>query len=86
MENKYPIERGIPIPRKRGEKSKYPFFEMEVGDSFVVPVNEGEVAPKVANGIRNCYHNICRYNKDFKDRKFTIRIIGHTSVRCWRVK
>ena len=82
----YTIEKNVPIPRKRGEKSKYPFFEMEIGDSFVVPVKSGQIAPKVANSIRTCYHNICRYNKDFKSRKFTIRILDEKSVRCWRTK
>ena len=80
-----PIDKNIPIPRKRGEKSKYPFFEMEVGDSFEVQVSN-TTPEKMAASIRNCYHNICRNNKDFKSRKFTIRVMSNTSVRCWRVK
>jgi len=87
MNSEFKIEKGVPIPRKRGEKSKYPFFEMEVGDSFVVPVAGSNKTPEqMAMSIRNCYHNICRYNKNYKDCKFTIRIIESTSVRCWRIK
>lgn len=82
----YTIDKNIPVPRKRGEKSKYPFFEMEVGDSFVVSVKEGQLAQKVANSIRTCYHNICHHNKEYKTMKFTIRILSNVSVRCWRIK
>jgi hypothetical protein len=81
----YKIEKGIPIPTHRGENSKYPFFEMDLNDSFEVQV--GNTTPeKIAASIRNCYHNICRNNKDFKNKKFTIRVTSNTTVRCWRIK
>lgn len=86
MDSNYKIEKGVPIPRKRGEKSKYPFSQMEVGDSFEVKVDILTSPEKLAMSIRNCYHNVCRYNNEFKDRKFTIRIISPQSVRCWRIK
>ena len=39
--NEYPIENGIPIPeehpRGSGRKSRYPFRQLQVGDSFFVP-------------------------------------------------
>ena len=81
----YNIEKGIPIPTKKGEKSKYPFFQMDVNDSFEVQVSN-TTPEKVAASIRNCYHNICRNNKDFKSQKFTIRVTSNTTVRCWRVR
>ena len=85
MSSEIKIEKGIPIPHRKGEKSKYPFFEMDINDSFEVKV--GNTTPeKLSASIRNCYHNICRFNKDFKNRKFTIRVIGNTSVRCWRIR
>jgi len=82
----YKIEKGVPIPTRKGEKSKYPFFKMVVGDSFEVPVSNTTTPEKLAASVRNCYHNICRNNKEFKNRKFTIRVMSNTSVRCWRVK
>jgi ribosomal protein S1 len=87
MDANYKIEKGIPIPRKRGEKSKYPFFEMEPEDSFEVKITSGNTtSEKLAMSIRNCYNNACKYNKDMKDWKFTVRVLSDTSVRCWRVK
>lgn len=35
---KFTVEQGVPIPA-RGNKSKYPFEGMKVGDSFIVPSN-----------------------------------------------
>ena len=81
----YNIEKGVPIPTRKGEKSKYPFFQMEVDDSFEVQVSN-TTPEKVASSIRNCYHNICRNNENMKSLKFTIRVTSNTSVRCWRVK
>jgi hypothetical protein len=36
MTNKFKIDEGIPMPEKR-HSPKYPWKEMEVGDSFFVP-------------------------------------------------
>lgn len=35
----YPVEKGIPLPpkSKTGPRTRYPFEEMQVGDSFLVP-------------------------------------------------
>lgn len=43
----YEILKDIPMPGRRsvgGRESKYPFADMEVGDSFIVPVEEGRKA------------------------------------------
>jgi hypothetical protein len=40
------IERGIAVPLKRGRKPKYPWRQMEIGDSFFVP------GPTVCNGSK----------------------------------
>ncbi len=81
----YDIEKGVPIPTRKGQKSKYPFFEMEINDSFEVEVDD-TTPEKLAASIRNCYHNVCRNNKDLKNMKFTIRVTSQTTVRCWRVR
>ncbi len=38
--NTYVIEKGISIPEHGNNKNNYPFKKMEVGDSFVVPLNK----------------------------------------------
>ena len=82
MDTKYKIEKGLPvIPQKQaGRKGKYPFKELEVGDSFFVPVeNKKEDARIVMRrinpsaltwGIRN-------------GKTITCRIDGN-GVRVWR--
>jgi hypothetical protein len=34
---KYQVEKGIPVPSPNTRSTKYPFRDMVVGDSFVVP-------------------------------------------------
>ena len=85
MKRGYKIQKNVPIPHHRGGKSKYPFLKMDIGDSFVVEDNTRDAA-KIASGIRNSYHNVYRYNLEFKSAKFTIRVIDKHSVRCWRIK
>ena len=41
----YQIETDIPMP-KRTRVAKYPFADMAVGDSFLVPVDFEEIMPK----------------------------------------
>ena len=70
------IEKGIPIGSQRANlQTKYPFKEMEIGDSFVVPKDE---LPK--NG--GCgLHNSARY----VGVKIATRTQTDGSVRVWRV-
>jgi hypothetical protein len=43
MDDKIKIEKGIPVPeRPSGSAAKYPWNQLEVGDSFVVPRMNGE--------------------------------------------
>jgi hypothetical protein len=74
----YKIEDAIPIPkglRKRGP-SKYPWLELKVGQSFLVPLGN-------INNLRSVASNAGKkYN-----RKFTAREIkSEQGVRVWRVK
>lgn len=68
--NKLLIEKGVPIPRR------FPFEEMEVGDSFAVPK---EISKDAIYGSANYYGN--KYNK-----KFTVRRMDDGTYRCWRIK
>lgn len=80
LERKQPgkIESGIPIPPRRREK--YPFSEMQVGDSFWWRCSGSGVLMTAA-------HKFCEHHK--KQWKFTARVEhdGDTKgARIWRTK
>lgn len=70
--SKIKIERNIPIPVEKGRK--YPFKEMEIGDSFYV---EG-VKHNSLSGVAT----VIGYRLGMK---FIVRR-WKTGLRCWRVK
>lgn len=69
------IEKGVPIPRGRGGKPRYPWKAMEVGDSFVAPSDVSE---------RAVYVNATLAGKSL-GRRFSCRKLPCGSVRVWRV-
>lgn len=69
------IEKNIPIPRPNAERGKYPFHKMEIGDSFVVPIDSRGAV--VAAG--NCY------KKKHGMRFTTRRTECGQFVRIWRI-
>lgn len=65
------IEKNVPMPLRA---KKYPFAEMEVGDSFVTDVSAKRLSNSAAFfGIKN-------------NMKFSVRTLPDGSVRCWRVE
>lgn len=78
----YQIDKAVPIPstgfRTAPRRSKYPFHEMEVGDSFEHFVEEG-AGRKAALQLSSVYSKI-------KGKKFSTRTTSPTSARCWRVE
>ena len=72
----YQIEKGIPAPEKYGvgRPSRYPFADMEVGDSFFVPDAPANRLACAATWATK------RYN-----RRFITRVVEH-GVRVWRVE
>jgi hypothetical protein len=34
------VEKGIPVPPQKWERPKYPWKELDIGDSFLVPLSE----------------------------------------------
>lgn len=71
------IQKGIPIPATTaGRPGKYPFAEMDIGDSF-----ELKDVPK--NTVLNAARNWASRNN--KKAKFTIRHENKTT-RIWRIK
>ena len=73
----YQIEAGIPIPARTtkggaGRKPKYPFAELQVGESFLVP---GKTADKIGSTV-----TLARKRTG---RNFTVRNVDG-GVRIWR--
>ena len=69
----FKIEKGVPIPSAQGANGtrKYPFEDLEVGDSFE--------APEVARKSTYMYEKSTGF-------KFTCRAVSETTVRIWRIK
>lgn len=74
------IDKGIPVPPKRGE-CPYPFEEMEVGDSIFVATTKGKKA--------NPLTSYCDWWGKKLKITFTVRTVeedGVKGVRAWRIK
>jgi hypothetical protein len=73
----FQIETGVPVPaRASGRRGgKYPFADMDVGDSFLV---EGEVKPAT---VRSAVGAFAKRNPDFG--KFAVRAT-EDGLRVWR--
>ena len=65
------IEKGIPLPSAGAPHGTYPFAEMEVGDSFVIPLTK---RPSISSVLG-------RYGP----KRFVTRKISDTECRVWRV-
>lgn len=73
--NQIKIDKGVPIPTSRwsGAKRKYPFPDMEIGDSFFTDTKQETVGSSVAT-----------YAK-FNNKKFTTRS-ENGGTRVWRIE
>ena len=69
----FKIEKGIKMPTKM-QPRKYPWTELEVGDSFSIPLKDG----KPASLKSVMYIAAKRLN-----RKFELRVLK-TEIRIWR--
>lgn len=69
------IEKDIPLPEPRGARTKYPFEEMEIGDSFLFD-------KKQVNLIHFAKSQYGRRN----NKKFSVRRINNDEYRCWRIE
>lgn len=80
------IQRHIPISgtyRSLGPHLRYPFGEMEVGESFEVKVNAKDIKKRVSNLSSACSSYVKSRNNA---SKFTVRRTSNDSVRVWRIK
>lgn len=74
---RYPIEKGVPLPdhqRRGSQNSRYPFPDMEVGDSFAFEEHEHRRVAQAAHAY-----------KKRTGRGFTVRRVDGGG-RCWRIK
>jgi len=74
----FEIEKNVPMPEaspNKGRPRVYPFPEMEVGDSFVVEIEDSKLLRSAAGAYSRKYGGT-----------FTVRIDRKTQeVRCWRM-
>lgn len=83
----FTIDKGVPLQPVRGRGAgraiKFPFAQMEVGDSFSVPVPDGADAKHLAKSIAL---DLSAYRKRCGTFHSAIRVepTGKT-VRCWRL-
>ena len=73
------IDKGIPIPKK----TRYPFTEMKIGDSFFAPLAEGKRIERLQSSITGAARSL-------RDRlRITTRRVeekGIAGVRVWRIE
>ena len=82
MTEMYKIDKGIPIPSFSSITApKYPWAEMQVGDSFIVRLNGedkiGNLQSRLSAGARNA-------GLKLKRRFITRSVEDKKAVRCWR--
>lgn len=75
MTEQFKIEAGIPIPKGRALREKYPLGEMEVGDSFEAPADQRSYIDQAKSRM-----------KQRTGKEFTCRRQPNGKVRIWRIK
>ena len=76
--SEFKIEKGVPLPdqsSRGGRRGKYPWAELEVGDSFFVPGKTARQLGGANTGGRRA----------FPDRRFVSRTV-EGGTRIWRVE
>ena len=59
--SEFKLERGVPIPKGlRGDGRRYPWDDMEPGDSFVVTCPDGQSLATVRNRVSGCAYRAAR--------------------------
>ena len=71
------IEKNVPIPPRRGRRSKYPVADLKQGESFLVPSGTFKKPQSVVSTLYAAAKRI--------DVKVSVRIM-EDGVRVWRTK
>lgn len=75
------IEKGVPLPTRPAKRNtRWPWRDMEVGDSVLVENTEAD--PQLIYAARNSAHAYAA-NSTFK---FRTSQIGKSQMRIWRVE
>lgn len=75
------IEKGVPVPTLNAVRRRYPFAQMEVGDSFLVRA-DGQKARRARYGtVKKCAYVFTE--RHGAGRVFTVRQVDD-GVRVWR--
>ena len=72
------IEKGVPLVSWKSCGIKYPFNDMEIGDSFFIPCDEGnerETRRRITIAVD--YRRI-------EQKKYSVRQVSG-GIRCWRI-
>jgi hypothetical protein len=77
---KIQIQKNIPMESTRETKSKYPFHEMEVGDSFFIKCDAETLTSKRSTVLSSSVYYGKSTGKKFKSRTYP------EGFRIWRIK
>jgi len=78
----YAIDKSMPIELKCNDRRRFPFFNMEIGDSFLIPKKE-QSPEKARSSIGTA---VVTFNKRYKKKiKVTSRVV-EDGLRVWRIK
>lgn len=80
------IEKGMPIPKPENPREKYPIRDLEIGDSFVVPLPSDPVEREAKTASVRSVTGY--YKKKYGIRCATrlMRENGKRVIRVWRVE
>lgn len=72
------IDQDVPLPSARApKKTKYPFAEMEVGESFLIPKKKTDNCRSAANQFSR------RHQPEWR---FSVYKENEKQSRCWRIE
>lgn len=72
----YEIEKNVPVPPRRGtRRGKYPWHDIGIGDSFVIPNKSTKQALALTGWPRKALGH-----------KYTVRSDGNGGTRIWRIE
>jgi hypothetical protein len=80
----FKIDKNIPITFESRNSKNYPFKDLEIGDSFLIPVLEDNYTTSRSSVVSSVKHFM---SKDRKNREFLVRTKREEKgIRVWRIK
>lgn len=85
----FTLTTAVPIPGTRDDarRGRYPFADMEIGESFFMSTKDEKAARNLASRISASANTWTKTHSDHANWKFRVSIKGPggPGVRCWRV-